>query len=281
MSYALPIAETLSEAWLLGLERTVLTGGREVHLIFTISEPGREVSAVRAVLDELLTTKGKATTTTVAETIFPSSLYADPGFAWEPGLDADKEQRLDDAAAGLFDSYSSMLPLLLTASGNASGTYFSRMMSWPGRTTTGTNQVQLRIDGLRSQQSARRRTNNTLDIDVAADCLVGTEAMDGIQIYAPTDRRTRGFPCLTHLDFTLYQGRLHCTAVYRHHYLVEKAYGNFVGLSALMAFLAQQSGYEIGELVVHATMADGQRSFADGAGLVTAARAALGNEGSP
>jgi hypothetical protein len=65
-------------------------------------------------------------------------------------------------------------------------------------------------------------------------------------------------------------------AVYRHQYLVEKAYGNMLGLSALVQFLCQQSGYEPGELVVHATMADAQRGdFPGVARLAADARAAL------
>jgi hypothetical protein len=48
--------------------------------------------------------------------------------------------------------------------------------------------------------------------------------------------------------------------VYRHQYLVEKAYGNLMGLSALLRFLCQQTGYAVGELCVHATMADAQLS---------------------
>jgi thymidylate synthase len=59
-----------------------------------------------------------------------------------------------------------------------------------------------------------------------------------------------------HIDLTVFEGRLSMAAVYRHQFLITKAYGNLLGLSRLLAFLAQQSGYEVGELVVHATMAD-------------------------
>jgi len=110
-------------------------------------------------------------------------------------------------------------------------------------------------------------------MDVAADA---DEALKGLQVYAATDRRTRSFPCLTHIDLTLHLGRLHCMAVYRHQYLIEKAYGNMVGLSALLHFLCQQSGYEPGELVVHATMADAQRGdFAGVAQVAADARSVL------
>jgi thymidylate synthase len=147
---------------------------------------------------------------------------------------------------------------LRTVNANKSGTYFSRMITWPGKEPGGVNQLAARIERLRAEHTAGRQTHNALDIDVAADALADEEDLRGIQVYAATDRRVRSFPCLTHIDLTLHRGRLHATAVYRHQYLIDKAYGNLLGLSWLMQFLCQQTGYELGELVVHATLADAQ-----------------------
>ena len=102
--------------------------------------------------------------------------------------------------------------------------------------------------------------------------------MAGVQVFEVGDRRMRGFPCLTHLDLTLHDGTLHCTAVYRHQYLIEKAYGNLVGLGALLTFLCQQGGCSMGELVVHATLADAELSHRQVSRLVTDATAALDDE---
>jgi thymidylate synthase len=132
------------------------------------------------------------------------------------------------------------------------------MITWPGKEAGGVNQLAARVEHLRAQHVTGRQTNNTLDIDIAADALGDDDDLRGVQVYASTDRRTRGFPCLTHIDLTLYRGRLHMTAVYRHQYLIDKAYGNLLGLSWLMQFLCQQTGHELGELVVHATLADTQ-----------------------
>jgi hypothetical protein len=49
-------------------------------------------------------------------------------------------------------------------------------------------------------------------------------------------------------------------AVYRHWHLVHKAYGNLVGLTRLLHFLSQQTGYEPGELMIHATVANAEVS---------------------
>ncbi len=255
-------AAPLSEGWIRTLEATRGgRGGRLVHVVTAIAEPGPEVPGVRVTLDKFLADRGLQSIDTVAETIFPSSLYDDPGFSWEPSLSTREEEVLDHAARDLYGRYTDILPLLRTVRANRSGTYFSRMITWPGREEGGTNQLDLRIKGLRSEARARRRTNNTLDIDLAADSLDVEPPLPGVQVYAAKDKRHRGFPCLTHIDLTLHHGLLHCTAVYRHQYLIQKAYGNLVGLAGLMTFLCQQGGCVPGELAVHATMADAEPSL--------------------
>lgn len=279
MSELLPPAASVSEAWLLSVERTAeADDGRAVHVISTVTEPGTEISSIRRVLDEALDAAGAQSVDTVAETIFPASLYPDPGLDWSPELPTAECAVLDAAAQTLYDAYIGMFPLLRTVIANKSGTYFSRMISWPGKEAGGVNQLAARIDRLRGEQLAGRRTHNALDMDVAADALADEQDLRGLQVYAATDRRIRSFPCLTHVDLTLYRGRLHATAVYRHQYLFHKAYGNLLGLSWLMQFLCQQTGHELGELVVHATLADTQgRSRA--LTLARDARAALQSDG--
>ena len=259
MSYALSPARTLSEAWLAGLEASLgESGGRLPNLITTITDPVAEIGDVRDVLDAALRRSGEQSVATVAGTIFPKTLYDDPGANWQPDMADDSEQVINVAAENLYHRYSSMLPLLLTARGSSRGTYFSRMISWPGKEKGGYNQLRDRILRLRSEHSNGRRTHNALDLDLSAYCIPDSQPPIGVQIYAVNDKRTRGFPCLVHIDFTLFESRLHCTAVYRHHYFVSKAYGNYLGLSWLMQFLCQQTGYDLGELVVLSTLADGQ-----------------------
>lgn len=270
----MPPAATVSEVWAKGLERVMdERDGRLVHLVSTVTEPGTELAPIREVLDSALQRAGAQSVDTVAETIFPSSLYADPGFDWMPEMAPEDYADLDAAAKRLYDSYCEALPLLTTAKGNNRGTYFGRIVSWPGKAAGGPNQLADRVSALRSEHRAGRMRNNTLDMDIAAD----SQEPRGLQIYAATDRRRRGFPCLTHVDLTLHDGRLHCMAVYRHQYFIEKAYGNMLGLSAMLHFLCQQTGYEPGELVVHATMADAQRgTFGGVVELLAEVQAAFG-----
>lgn len=249
--------DSASEAWIrtLALVRKA-PQGRQVHVVTSVRAPDAENLDLRDALDKVLADAGAQSVETVAQTIFPSALYSVPAFTWSVDMALDAQAELDAAADDLYDTYEELLPMLRTVHANKSGTYFSRMITWPGKEAGGTNQLKLRIEGLRREARNGRRTNNTLDIDVAADAL--ETDLRGVQVYAATDKRTRSFPCLTHIDLTLLNGELHATAVYRHQYLVEKAYGNLVGLGALLAFLCQQSGWRMGELVVHATLADAQ-----------------------
>ena len=260
MSELLDATKTLSEAWLQALTHTASQRkGRCVHLVMTVENPGSEDEAVRDALDRALDATGTQSVETVAGTIFPKTLYRSPGYPWSPDLEEPAISALNTAAQDLYQRYEQMLPLLLKFPGNSRGTYFARMISWPGKEPGGTNQLDMRISRIRSEFANGRRTNNTLDIDIGADALA-SEPLAGAQVYAPGDKRMRGFPCLVHIDLTLFDGTLHCVAVYRHQYLITKAYGNLVGLSRLMHFLCEQTGAECGELVVHATLADAEQS---------------------
>ncbi len=125
----------------------------------------------------------------------------------------------------------------------------------------------------------RGQPQNLEDITVAGEAELASSPPpgdpEGLQIYAANDRRERGFPCLVHVDLTLYERRISMAATYRHQYLVTKAYGNLLGLSRLLVFLAQQTGFRVGELMVNATFADAEENNYTKARvieLITAAR---------
>ena len=48
----------------------------------------------------------------------------------------------------------------------------------------------------------------------------------------------------------MHEGVLHMQAIYRNEYLVERGYGNFLGLAELQTFIAAASGLAVGELMV-------------------------------
>jgi len=278
MSTYIEPAAAVSEAWLRTLEVVVRGGGRLVNVLTTITEPGSEDALVRAVIDQTLEAQGRPAQSveTVAGTIFPADLYRDVGYAWRPNLTPEEASALDDAAIQMFDTYDLMLPLLLSANGNRGGTYFSRMVTWPGKEPGGVNQLADRIRYLRGHRSRGVTANNAADIAIGGEADMPDQ---GLQVYAATDRRQRAFPCLVHVDLTLLAGRLSMLAVYRHQFLLTKAYGNLIGLSDLLKFLAQQSGFEVGELAVQATLADDERgSYGGRAGVDAIIDAARGGQ---
>jgi len=267
-------AESVSEAWLRTLEHVHAAGGYAINVMSTVTNPlAPEDLSIRKAIDVVLDGGNRAGTRvqevdTVAGTIFPSDLYIDPRMVYSSDLEEADKKTLDLAASDLYEAYADMLPILVTDPANARGTYFGRMISWPGKTGGGRNQLADRVTTLRRAHDLNQRKRNLEDIVIGGE---GEGLIDGslagVQVYAANDRRSRGFPCLVHIDLTVFDGRVSMAAVYRHQYLVTKAYGNLLGLSRLLGFLAQQSGYAVGELVVHATMADTEQGTYTKAGL--------------
>ena len=264
MSTYIEPATNVSEAWIRTLEQVTAAGGHAVNAITTVTDPlSAESHGIRVAIDSLLVGGSRSGTRiqsvdTVAGTIFPIDLYAYPGYDFHPDLSPADLEQLGIAASDLFESYTSMLAVLTTDTANNRGTYFGRMISWPGKTGNGVNQLADRIASLRRARCANHKKRNLEDIVVSGEAEWLNDPTIGVQVYAASDRRERGFPCLVHIDLTLFEGRLNMSAVYRHQYLVTKAYGNLLGLSQLLGFLAHQTGYQVGELVVNASFADAE-----------------------
>ena len=65
-----------------------------------------------------------------------------------------------------------------------------------------------------------------------------------------------GFPCLSHCSFQLdANGRVNLLATYRSQYLVQRGYGNYLGLGRLLAYVAAQTELSVGQLTVVAGLA--------------------------
>lgn len=249
----------LSSVWVDTVESvTTEPGGTATNVMVVVSAPQDGAEAgVTAVVDETLRSHGKHGVLTVANTLFPLKLYNDPGFAWAPGLPGEAVAQLDSAAAELYAAYLDSLPTLQRVSANRGGTYFSRMIAWPGKTSTGTNQLERRIRALRSEHAQGRSASNASDITVDGEA---DGAGGSLEEYVVSDTRTRGFPCLVHIDISVRQGKLSLLAVYRHWHLITRGYGNLIGLVRLQEYLCQQTGYEIGELAVVAGHANAEHS---------------------
>ncbi len=78
-----------------------------------------------------------------------------------------------------------------------------------------------------------------------------------------------GFPCLSFLSFQVDQDQLHAVAHYRYQFLMQRGYGNYLGLARLMGYVAGQVGLDPGRLMVVVG-----RAYGDNLTRVRAARLA-------
>jgi len=215
-------ASNLSIGWLAAartlLGRSRVKAGREAwDLAVEISDPAdSEVADIRAGLDAELSRQELQSIDTVANTIFPQSL-------WRSSQNRDE----------FFGRYRQMVPKLKRFRGNNRGLYFDRLTEWPPASAEPMNQVEAVIKRLASERQGRGPLRFVYDMSV----------------FSPRhDKRPMGFPCLAYLNVKLDGDRLRLTAHYRNHYFVERAYGNYLGLARLQEFIAGEAGLSVGPL---------------------------------
>lgn len=203
----------LSVAWAKALRLASERGRREVApLVVSVtgfSDAGEfeEEPRIRLALDAVLTSSGKQRVDTVANTIFPRSL-------WNSA--APRED--------LFDRYRRIAPRLRKASRkNARGIYFERMISGGPRGKE--NQLDFALSTYSARGGARRSILQIATFDRARDHSAAAQL---------------GFPCLQHVTFAPTNDGLCINAFYATQYLVERAYGNYVGLCRLGQFVAHE-----------------------------------------
>lgn len=256
-----PTFASIEDAWLGVLAAAESRrDGRLLHAVLSISEPDVPRPEVVACNDALLVPRHDHSVDTVANTVFPANLYAPPDLDYAPGLPPDQLERLDMAASDLYTSYRDMLPDLCGFEGNSHGTYFGRLVSWPGKTSDGYNQLERRVELLRGHRNRHESATNAADLvlEGAAEIETASVGSAPLQMYKSDDERQQAFPCLVHVDLSVVDNRISLMAVYRHWHLVHKAYGNLIGLTRLLHFMSQQTGYEAGELMIHATVANAE-----------------------
>lgn len=237
----------VSSAWLAACRAMSEGSPVAYHTVVRIGDPLAEDPAIRAAVDSILSVTGKQSVKTVANTIFPQALAT-----------TSRDHR--DLARRYLDT----LPALRRLSrANQYGTYFSRLVSYPGPGGP-VNQLGAIITRLRNETSkAGTGTGPLTAAYEAAFDVAGYgdgQAQEGCvaALHAPVrvpgqDSRVRGFPCLSHCSFQLDRaGALHGMAHYRSHFMVERAYGNYVGLGRLLGYIAGQAGLCPGELTVTA-----------------------------
>jgi len=232
MTAALLITDNnLSYAW----ARTFLSlmtssGGMRYPAIITIdgidSVSVLESDDVRKQLGVELEKRKLASCSTVASTIFPTSM-------WNASSQTD--------ASILFSRYEKAWPKISRCRANRNGVYFRRLTSFSPAGFEGypVNQLKFIADTYASGNH-RKSALQAAILDPTRD---------------HTNNHQKGFPCLQQIAFTpLHNGRLSVTGYYATQYHFEKAYGNYLGLYWLGRFMAKQLGLQLSQVVCVASM---------------------------
>ena len=205
----------LSVAWARALRVASAPGRKEVGPL-VVSVTGfdkagafQEEPRIRRELDAVLQRESMQGVETVAGTIFPWSM-------WNPS--APRGQ--------LFERYQKIAQRLRRASNkNRRGIYFDRMIA--GGPKGKENQIDFALATYGARNGVRR---SVLQIGVFHP---GQDHSAAAQL---------GFPCLQHITFAPVDGGLCLNAFYASQYMVERAYGNYVGLCRLGRFAAHELG---------------------------------------
>lgn len=231
----------LSAAWIRAFLQ-VLDPGELSPLVVVIKDIAggkpREDSQVRETLDVALETKGRASCETVANTIFPNGLW---------NRQAERQY--------LFDRYLDIYPRLRRSdTRNKYGLYFQRFIAFgcdnEGR--GGLNQLEHILSTWHKGNHRRTALQASL-FDPNKD---------------HTDQRQRGFPCLQQVAFApIGQRGLEVTGFYATQHMIEKAYGNYLGLCRLGQFMAHEMGLTLDQITCIASPAKREWSKSDAATL--------------
>jgi len=230
-------AESCADAWLQATAHLRQQDDwRDYNLVLEISHPMILSADEKKVVEEanrFLVCHDKHAISTVINTIFPASLCVRHG------------------ADGLLNRYREIFPLLKKHKDTQWGTYFGRMVSRTNQEGNDIKPLDYLIEKLRRQAEANAPKHAAYELSVVEPFL-------DMPLYdACTDKHyIMGGPCLTHVSFKLKGNRrLLLTAMYRSHYYIERALGNFYGLALLQDFVAHEAGVESAELVCLSTMA--------------------------
>ncbi len=220
--------ENVSRAWV-NVIRAVdaMPGDQAFQVTVRIDRPAEEVAGIRAAVDQLLGTLRLAPVDEVRNTVFPASLalkYPEP---------ADLTAR--------YRNYTYPRLKRLERE-NAKGTYFNRFADYPA-SAGAIDQLVNVAEKLRASK-AGTRVKSMYEVDMA-------EGLD-MAVYRHTkDHKKRmAFPCLSFCSFQLDGHRVHLVAHYRSQYLVQRAYGNYLGLGQLLQYVATAAGFDTGQLLV-------------------------------
>ena len=171
---------------------------------------------LRQSVDRLLKAKGRPDIESVAFTIFPQRI-------WE--LSCGDRNRLFSIYRETFPRWQAM-----NRRANSRGMYFERMIMY-GRGPCHGNQLEWVLSQYGSRTAVRRSLLQAATFDPDRDHVASAQL---------------GFPCLQQVSFVPTVSGLVVNAFYATQQIFDKAYGNYLGLTQLGAFMAHEMDTRLG-----------------------------------
>ncbi len=212
----------LSEAWAMAFIKCYSTPGGTIApgiVCFDVDEDDIETPSIRSAVEKQLDPIGidsgiQSSIETVAGTIFPE-------FIWRR-CRGDRQQ--------LYDNYDSIWPRIKKCPANRNGVYFRRL------TAFGNDKIN-QLEFVIKTWNGKIRRRSALQAAI----------LDPHHDHKATPRR--GFPCLQQIAFHPNGANgvdgLSIVAFYANQTLMEKAYGNYLGLYRLGKFMAKEMGLRL------------------------------------
>ena len=204
------------------------TGHGAYNVVIDVADPTARATLADpsvAVVDDFLSSWGQKSIETVANTIFPTSLYNRFG------------------APAFFDRFRDNVLPRVSRSGKWSGYYFERMMQLPQTEGAPLNQLWDIVERIRDPKVSALNKFELSVFDPARD----------------VDKSPYGGQCFSFASLKI-MGRgndrqLAMTAMYRNHFYIEKLLGNLIGLGRLMDFIGNEADIAVGPLTIVSTHA--------------------------
>lgn len=218
--------KSCARAWVAATRSLVQTNDEAYNVIIDVANPVShdEVdNSIISLVDNFLRHYGSNPISTVANTIFPQSLYDAHGSPAFYQAYFDAFDRLTDTKRW--------------------GRYFERMSRHKTLDGAHYNPLQELIEKLAKQKNARSTYRHAYELAVYDPLL---------------DRRMfYGNQCLSFLSFKLHPDNgLMLTALYRNHTYITRLLGNLIGLGRLLAFVAKEAELDAGSLTIVSTHAE-------------------------
>lgn len=211
--------ENLSYAWASAFLHIIDNPGKEISPLvvsitgFTDGIPHEDMD-IRQSLDNCLAAEGDQEVHTVANTIFPHSLWR-----------RSKYERNE-----FFERYLKFLPRAKAIKHckpkNKRGLYFERLIAFGSGPHNG-NQLEYIISEYQARPGVRRTMFQASIFDPGRDHVRSAQLP---------------FPCLQHVSFIPQEEMLTLNAFYATQQIFNKAYGNYLGLCRLGNFMAHEMG---------------------------------------